>query len=219
MPRRLAPQSLTSETHRARKCQMLHSLVSFCSWTERAGACGAHTSAGRLIAHERVLRNVHRFTAQMKHHFKTSEPYQAHASNKAAQIGLGCVSGGFVSCCAVLRCWLDSHHVIRGHSVIGASSRRGGVDDEKQWHEVEREFPSSFSLWWRTRFFFLFAQDWGVRFRKKTNSLCQVRSSRSGAPGRTAAAANPGPHGRDPVQLNITLNFAQFPLCSVLIHY
>ena len=31
--------------------------------------------------------------------------------------------------------------------------------------------------------------------------MCQIRSSHSGAPSRTAAAANPGPHGRDPVQL------------------
>ena len=53
------------------------------------------------------------------------------------------------------------------------------------------EFPSFMVV--GMFFFILFAQDWSVRFRKETNSLCQVRSSRSGAPGRTAAAANPGP--------------------------
>ena len=59
------------------------------------------------------------------------------------------------------------------------------------------EFHSSFLLWWRAC---VFSHSLCARL-----GLCQVRSSHSGAPSRTAAAADPGLHGRDPDQLNIRI--------------
>ena len=59
-PRRLAPCK-ASHQERIAWMSIRCCAASFPSlrWTERARACGAHTIAGRLNGHERVIRNVH----------------------------------------------------------------------------------------------------------------------------------------------------------------